>query len=345
MGTLDPFASGLLPLCFGEATKFSRFVLDADKTYRATLRLGVTTTTGDPEGDIVETREIAQVDPAAVEHALTRFHGVQPQIPPRHAALKYQGRAYYEYARAGVEIPREARTIEIHALRLIDFAPPVLVIDAHVSKGTYIRTLAEDLGAALGCGAHLTALRRLQSGLFSMASAHTLEGLTAASDAERMACLLPTETLVRSLPRADLDPAAAGRFSQGQRLALRDVAALSVPDQAVYAVFSPHCEGGDPEKPPSVSDGHPLSKGGKESSPLPSLSPCPSPAESGRGEAFPSSLPCGREAGREGREGWGGDGVSAPSPPTPLPQGERGGKFLGVAEVREGALRPLRLVV
>ncbi|MDR0246916.1 MAG: tRNA pseudouridine(55) synthase TruB, partial [Burkholderiales bacterium] len=227
MGTLDPFASGLLPLCFGEATKFSRFVLDADKTYRATLRLGVTTTTGDPEGDIVETRETAQVDRFAVENALARFHGIQQQIPPRHAALKYQGRTYYEYARAGIEIPREARAIEIHALRLMDFAPPVLIIDAHVSKGTYIRTLAEDLGAMLGCGAHLTALRRLQSGPFSMASAHTLEMLEAVSDAERMASLLPTETLVQALPRADLAPAAAGRFSQGQRLALRDVEALS----------------------------------------------------------------------------------------------------------------------
>jgi tRNA pseudouridine55 synthase len=292
MGTLDPFASGLLPLCFGEATKFSRFVLDADKTYRATLRLGVTTTTGDPEGSVIETRENSQVTRAAVEDALARFHGVQQQTPPRHAALKYQGRAYYEYARAGIEIPREARTIEIHALRLIDFAPPVLVIDAHVSKGTYIRTLAEDLGATLDCGAHLTALRRLQSGPFSIASSHTLEMLGAASDAERMACLLPTETLVQALPRADLDPVAAARFRQGQRLALRDVEALSVPDQAVYAVYA-----------------------AGESPPL------------------------------EG-EGWGGDGFSAsPSPLTPLPQGERGANFLGVAEVREGALRPLRLVV
>lgn len=237
MGTLDPFASGLLPLCFGEATKFSRFVLDADKTYRATLRLGITTTTGDPEGDVVETREVAHVDRTAVENVLACFHGTQQQIPPRHAALKYQGRAYYEYARSGIEIPREARAVEIHALRLMDFAPPVLVIDAHVSKGTYIRTLAEDLGAALGCGAYLTALRRLQSGLFSLASAHTLETLEAMVDAERTACLLPTETLVQALPRADLVPAAASRFSQGQRLALHDVAALSVPDQTLYAVY------------------------------------------------------------------------------------------------------------
>ncbi|MDR2244018.1 MAG: tRNA pseudouridine(55) synthase TruB [Burkholderiales bacterium] len=281
MGTLDPFASGLLPLCFGEATKFSRFVLDADKTYRATLQLGVTTTTGDPEGDVVETRETTQVNRSAVENALVHFHGVQQQIPPRHAALKYQGRAYYEYARAGIEIPREARTIEIHALRLINFAPPVLVIDAHVSKGTYIRTLAEDIGAVLGCGAHLTALRRLQSGAFSMASAHTLESLETASDAERMACLLPTETLIQSLPRADLVSAAASRFRQGQRLALRDVEALSVPDQAVYAVYT---------------------------------------------APFPK-------------------GVSAKPTGVCSPQGEWGAHFLGVAEVRKGALRPLRLVV
>ncbi len=237
MGTLDPFASGLLPLCFGEATKFSRFVLDADKTYRATLRLGIVTTTGDPEGDVVETRNPAHVDRAAVENVLARFHGVQPQTPPRHAALKYQGRAYYEYARAGIEIPREARTIEIHALSLIDWAPPAFVIDAHVSKGTYIRTLAEDLGTALGCGAHLTALRRLHSGPFSIGQAHTLEELEAASDAERLACLLPAETLTQALPRAGLAPAAAARFSQGQRLALRDVDTLSAPDQPIHAVY------------------------------------------------------------------------------------------------------------
>jgi len=238
MGTLDPFASGLLPLCFGEATKFSRFLLDADKTYRATVRLGVTTTTGDPEGEVIETRETAHVDLAAVERALADFHGAQQQVPPRHAALKYQGRAYYEYARAGIEIPREARAIEIHALRLIEFASPILVIDAQVSKGTYIRTLAEDLGAALGCGAHLTALRRLQSGSFSIASAHSFEALEAESDEERMRHLLPTETLVQALPRVELAPEVASRFSQGQRLALRDVGDGVGADQALYAVYA-----------------------------------------------------------------------------------------------------------
>ncbi|MCL2873021.1 MAG: tRNA pseudouridine(55) synthase TruB [Betaproteobacteria bacterium] len=238
MGTLDPFASGLLPLCFGEATKFSRFVLDADKIYRATLRLGVTTTTGDPEGEIVEMREAAHVGLAAVEKALADFHGAQQQVPPRHAALKYQGRAYYEYARAGIDIPREARAIEIHALRLIDFASPVLVFEAQVSKGTYIRTLAEDLGAALGCGAHLTALRRLQSGPFSMAAAFSLEALEAESESERMRHLLPTETLVQALLRVELAPAAASRFSQGQRLALRDVGDDVGTDQALYAVYA-----------------------------------------------------------------------------------------------------------
>ncbi|MDR2711319.1 MAG: tRNA pseudouridine(55) synthase TruB, partial [Burkholderiales bacterium] len=238
MGTLDPFASGLLPLCFGEATKFSRFVLDADKTYRATLRLGVTTTTGDPEGDVVETRDIAHVDLAAVEKVLTRFHGAQQQIPPRHAALKYRGRAYYEYARAGIDIPREARAIMVHALRLIEFAPPVLMIEAQVSKGTYIRTLAEDIGATLGCGAHLTALRRLQSGQFSMAAAHSLEALAAATDAERKNALLPAEMLVQALTRIDLAPTMANRFSQGQRLAPCDVGVTSMQDNESYAVYA-----------------------------------------------------------------------------------------------------------
>ena len=148
-GTLDPFADGLLPLCFGEATKFSAYLLDADKRYRAVMQLGVTTTTGDPEGDVLSTREVA-VSCADVAAVLPRFMGKIEQIPPMHSALKHQGRPLYEYARAGIEIERPPRPVRIRALDLIECVPPRVVLDVQCSAGTYIRTLAQDIGAALG---------------------------------------------------------------------------------------------------------------------------------------------------------------------------------------------------
>jgi tRNA pseudouridine55 synthase len=172
-GTLDPLATGLLPLCFGAATKFSQASLDADKAYRATLKLGVRTSTGDREGEVLETRPV-QVDRTAVEAACARFVGSIDQLPPMHSALKHEGRALYDYARAGIEVERAARRIVIHRIDIVAWQDDLLLIDVTCSKGTYIRTLAEDIGAALGCGAHLEALRRTGSGALSIADAVTI---------------------------------------------------------------------------------------------------------------------------------------------------------------------------
>jgi tRNA pseudouridine55 synthase len=223
-GTLDPLASGLLPICFGEATKFANMLLDADKTYVATVRLGVTTTTGDAEGEVLERRD-ARVTPEEVEAVLPRFVGRIAQVPPRHAALKYQGRNYYEYAREGVEIPRVARDVIVESLTLKEWALPDFDLLIRCGKGTYVRVLAEDIGSALGCGAHLSALRRLETGGLTLNASCTLEDLAAMSEEERDSRLLPCDTLVAALPRIDLDAVEATRLAQGQPIAratLRD---------------------------------------------------------------------------------------------------------------------------
>ena len=216
-GTLDPLASGLLPLCFGEATKFAQRLLDAPKGYVATIRFGATTTTGDAEGETVRTRPVA-IDRAALDSALKCFVGPQTQVPPMHAALKFQGRAYYDYARKGEAIPRTARAIVVHAIELLEWGSPDAVVSIACSKGTYVRVLAEDLGEALGCGAHLAALRRTATGGFCIQDAVTLDGLEAMGDARRLASLLPTAALVADLPRIDLSEALCRRFRQGQAL-------------------------------------------------------------------------------------------------------------------------------
>ncbi len=189
-GTLDPLASGLLPLCFGAATKFSQVSLDADKRYTATLHLGVTTSTGDLEGEIVERRDV-NVDRAAIDAAIARFTGAVDQMPPMHSALKHQGRALYEYAREGIEVERAARQITIHRITVLESREHTLLLDVLCSKGTYVRTLAEDIGAALGCGAHLSALRRTASGPLALDAAITLDALAALPEVERDAHLLP----------------------------------------------------------------------------------------------------------------------------------------------------------
>ena len=217
-GTLDPFADGLLPLCYGEATKFSHYLLVADKTYRAVMQLGVTTTTGDPEGDILQTRPVT-VDVEAVCAAMQKFMGEIEQIPPMHSALKHQGRPLYEYARAGIEIERPPRRVTIHVLDLIDCALPQVVFNVRCSSGTYIRTLAQDIGAALGCGAHLTALTRTASGAFSLADAYTLENLEAMDSGERAALLLPSDCLVQHLPEIELEAADRHALCQGRQVA------------------------------------------------------------------------------------------------------------------------------
>jgi tRNA pseudouridine55 synthase len=212
-GTLDPFATGLLPLCFGEATKFAQDLLDADKTYETVVHLGVATTTGDTEGDVLETRE-------QVEQVLTRFRGEIDQVPPMYSALKRDGKPLYEYARAGVTLEREARRVTIHALQLLDYQAPYLTLRVTCSKGTYIRVLGQDIGAALGCGAHLKALRRTQVGTLTIEHAVTLDRLSETPESERANTLAPVDALLSTFPSIVLQEEMAKRFLHGQRLAL-----------------------------------------------------------------------------------------------------------------------------
>ena len=230
-GTLDPLASGLLPICFGEATKFAHMLLDADKTYAATVRLGTTTTTGDAEGDVLQKRNVT-VTLQDVEAVLPRFIGRITQVPPRYAALKYQGRNYYEYAREGIEIPRPGREVDVRSMTLDAWTPPDLVLTIRCGKGTYVRVLAEDIGLALGCGAHLAGLRRIETGGLCLSASCTLETLAAIRDEECDARLLPPDVLVAPLPRIDLDAIEAPRFAQGQV-----VARTGLPD-ATYRVYA-----------------------------------------------------------------------------------------------------------
>jgi tRNA pseudouridine55 synthase len=219
-GTLDPLATGLLPLCFGAATKFSQVSLDADKGYRAVVKLGVKTTTGDAEGEVVARRD-GVVDRATFAAACARFIGAIRQVPPMHSALKHEGRALYDYARDGIEIERAPRDVTIHhiVIEAGDDAPPGDEWAIHVScsKGTYIRTLAEDIGAALGCGAHLAGLRRTDCGPLTLARAWTLEQLDAMPPEERDAALLPADVLVAGWPEVRLGTEDAGRFLTGLR--------------------------------------------------------------------------------------------------------------------------------
>lgn len=228
-GTLDPLATGLLPLCFGAATKFSQASLDADKRYRATLQLGQTTTTGDREGELVGQGPVS-CDRAAIEAACLRFTGRIRQTPPMHSALKHQGRALYEYARAGLAVERPEREVDIHRIDIVDWQSPVLVIDVVCSKGTYIRTLAEDIGQSLGCGAHLAALRRTGAGALDVAQAVTIEQLAALDEAARASLLLPADVLLSEWPAVRLADDEAGRFLSGlrRRVALADAPAVRV---------------------------------------------------------------------------------------------------------------------
>lgn len=225
-GTLDPLATGVLPILFGEATKFAADLLDADKTYEATLTLGISTTTGDAEGEVV--RQVPIADGAlatkAVHTACAAFVGQITQVPPMHSALKHNGQPLYAYARAGIEIERAARSVHIHAIEVLTvrLSPPTAcaTIRVHCSKGTYIRTLAEDIGVRLGCGAHLAALRRVAAGPLSIAQAVTLDVLEARSLAQRAEQLLAPDVLLQSLACVDLSIDDAQRFGHGQRIAL-----------------------------------------------------------------------------------------------------------------------------
>ena len=218
-GTLDPMASGLLPLCFGEATKFSADLLDAEKTYEARVKLGVKTTTGDVEGEVVSERSV-DVDEAALVAAAARFIGEIEQIPPMYSALKKDGRCLYELAREGVEVERKPRRVTIKSLEVFDFDGVEFTMRTTVSKGTYIRTLAEDIGEALGCGAHLTSLRRTKVGHLSIEDARTLQELENLETTEEVrAKLSGADSLLTTLPKVVLNKGDAARFLHGQRLA------------------------------------------------------------------------------------------------------------------------------
>ncbi|TXL63729.1 tRNA pseudouridine(55) synthase TruB [Zeimonas arvi] len=239
-GTLDPMASGLLPLMFGEATKFAGDALDADKAYLAELTLGITTDTGDAEGQVRERRPAA-VSEAAFRSACAAFVGPIDQVPPMHSALKREGKPLYEYARAGIELEREARRVIVHRIDVVDCAldaePPRATVRVACSKGTYIRVLAEDIGERLGCGAHLSMLRRERVGALSLDAAIGLDALEALELAQRRARLAPVDALLAELPRVDLDASAAARFRNGQRLpaaALGEAAARAL-DRAAGA--------------------------------------------------------------------------------------------------------------
>ncbi len=245
-GTLDPLATGLLPLCFGAATKFAQVSLDADKRYLATLHLGVTTTTGDGEGEVVQTREV-EVSRAEVESACARFVGAIRQLPPMHSALKHEGKPLYDYARAGVEIEREPRSITIRAIEVVEGEGDRWVLDVSCSKGTYIRTLSEDIGEALGCGAHLAALRRTGSGRLHIDAALPIERLEGLSPAELDALLLPADALVADWPKITLTAEDAGRFLSGvrRRLALADAPRVRVYGPSGAFLGTGHVAGGE----------------------------------------------------------------------------------------------------
>lgn len=242
-GTLDPLASGLLPLCFGAATKFAQAGLDHDKSYRATLQLGTTTTTGDAEGEPVTVRPVPRLDAATLQAACDAMLGTIDQVPPMHSALKVDGRALYEYAREGVAVERAARRVTILSLSVVDGPEAVAagadaahgrwVVDVRCSKGTYVRTLVEDLGERLGCGAHLAGLRRTASGPLTLARAVTLDAIEAEGEAARTARLLPPDALVADQPAVRLDAAEAARFLTGLRRRVR------LPDAPAVRVYGP----------------------------------------------------------------------------------------------------------
>jgi tRNA pseudouridine55 synthase len=214
-GTLDPLATGLLPLCFGEATKFAGELLHADKSYRATLRLGVTTDTADADGRVLDTRPVTVTEIELCE-VVAGFAGDIEQIPPMYSALKRDGKPLYEYARAGIELEREPRRVSIHRLELLSLAGDEVVIDVDCSKGTYVRTLAADIGDVLGCGAHLTALRRTRIGNLDLSRAITLAELEALPIEDRDARLSSADALLADLPAAALDEGETDRILHGQ---------------------------------------------------------------------------------------------------------------------------------
>ena len=216
-GTLDPMASGLLPICIGEATKFSHRLLEANKTYIATIQLGVTTTTGDQEGEVVSQKDVV-LKPNQLEETLQKFIGDITQIPPMFSALKFEGKPLYEYARQGIEIERKSRQVTIYDITLNKIEESIVILEVSCSKGTYIRTLAEDIGHALGCGAYLKGLERTQTGNFQLSDALTIEAIEAMSMAFREKTLLPVDALLEGLSSIKLTLTETEAIKKGQAI-------------------------------------------------------------------------------------------------------------------------------
>ncbi|RYU69031.1 tRNA pseudouridine(55) synthase TruB [Aliivibrio finisterrensis] len=224
-GALDPLATGMLPLCFGEATKFSQFLLDSDKRYRVVAKLGERTNTSDSDGEVVQTREV-KVDRGQLERCIAKFRGTTDQIPSMFSALKYQGRPLYEYAREGIEVPRESRKITVYSIELIRFEGQEVEMEVHCSKGTYIRTITDDLGEMLGCGAHVTYLRRTGVSNYpyeNMVTIEHLEALLEQAHREDRAprelldpLLMPMDSAVQDLPEVNMIPELADHVLHGQ---------------------------------------------------------------------------------------------------------------------------------
>lgn len=239
-GSLDPLATGLLPLCFGEATKFSQLLLDSDKSYRATMKLGIRTASGDVDAPVVSERPVPVLSDAEVEAILARFRGDIDQVPSMYSALKVDGRPLYELARQGLEIERKARPVSIYRLELLARRDDEWDIEVSCSKGTYIRSLVEDIGEAIGCGAHVTALHRLSAGPFCADQMHTLESLQARAAEESVEALddwlLPASAAVEGLPRVELSERSAYYLLLGQA-----VRAQGLPDSGAVSLFE---EGG-----------------------------------------------------------------------------------------------------
>ncbi|MFG6413841.1 tRNA pseudouridine(55) synthase TruB [Roseateles sp. DC23W] len=232
-GTLDPLATGLLPLCFGAATKFSQLSLDADKRYLATLALGVRTTTGDAEGEVLERVDADHITTEQIAAACAGFTGEIDQMPPMYSALKHEGKALYEYARQGIEIERKSRRVTIHAIDIVAVQAGTVTLDVRCTKGTYIRTLAEDIGAKLGVGASLAALRRTGSGGLTLDGAVTLAQIEAMPDEQRAALLTSPDRLLLDAPELRLDMPDAVRFLSGLRRR------IDMPDTERVRVYGP----------------------------------------------------------------------------------------------------------
>lgn len=233
-GTLDPLASGLLVLCFGEATKVAAYLLDAEKAYEATVHLGITTDTEDGEGEVTARADVQALSGDDIEKVLDSFRGEIEQVPPMHSALKHKGRRLYELAREGEEVERPARRVTILELDLLEYTPPELKIKVRCTKGTYIRSLARDIGEAIGCGAHLTALRRTASTPFSIDDAVSFEALEVMDTDQARGLLQAPDNALANLPEVTLDEVQAARLRQGQRLA-----GLPEPHDGMVRVYAP----------------------------------------------------------------------------------------------------------